>query len=249
MKKLRATPHVQGQKIRVGVWPGSDNARIYQKMALISNANGRADVKTSAYFRIFAEDENDKVAEKLASMVSKIHATSISNGCKLEKLIASPDYNSHNPRDKVSARELNEGHFCHIKVLQTDCPAIVGQDKIEVDYVVVGPDVISLFELKDGDTFDTKKSKGEINSLKTVQAYLKSLYPDKDVRYHFVLWNTADIKPGSIKVNDIEVGVMMTGAEFCARMNLDYAAINNSRRSVAKDNKKWFMEQLKVFDN
>jgi hypothetical protein len=218
-------------------------------MALVRNAKGRPVVKTSGYFRIFAEDDNDKEALMMAAMVSKIHATSISNGYKLERIVSSPDYNSHNPRYEVSARDLTEGHFRHIEVLQTECPAIVGQNKIVVDYVVVGPDVISLFELKDGDTFDTKKSKGELNSLKTVQAYLKTLHPDKDVRYYFVLWNTADIKPGSIKVNDLEVGVMMTGAEFCARMNLDYAAINNSRRSVAKDNKKWFMEQLKVFDN
>ena len=222
-------------------------------MALISDTKGRKDPSTSAYFRVFAEDESDIVALKLASLVSKIHATTIRNGCKLDgSILSSPTYNPNSPfPGGTITGDLRLGHFTKLEVYKKDCPAIVGQERIQVDYVVVGPACITLFEIKDGDAFDTKKSKGEINSLKTIQAHFKYLHPEKDVLYHIVLWNASVVDPTSIKVNNMEKGVVITGAEFCSKTNIDYDAINRARRTEAsKANKDYVKEQLlKIFDD
>jgi hypothetical protein len=190
---------------------------------------------------VFAEYIDDPVALKIGEIISKMHASTISNGHCLEKILQDPALNPNAGR---------EGHVTKFNVWQRDCPSIVGKKKIEIDYLVIDPDRITLYEIKDGDAFDTKKSAAEINSLKIVQAHFKTLYPARDVLYHIVLWNAVNISSSCIKMNNLEEGVVITGAEFCSKYGINYSAIKDHRRGPAKDNKNWFfseVEALKIF--
>lgn len=220
-------------------------------MALISQTKGRKDPSTSAYFRLFAETADDPVAFKIAQMVSKIHATTIRNGCLLDgSILANPAHNPNNPTKDGNPAELVTGHYVKLRITKEMCPSITGQEAIEIDYTVVTPDEIHIYEVKDGDNFDTKKSKGEVNSLKTIQAHLMATYPTKTVSHHIVFWNSSDAKTASIKVNDLAAGVLITGSEFCSKIGINFENINEGRRRVAsRANKEWFLSQLKVFDN
>jgi hypothetical protein len=225
-------------------------------MALIIDTKGRKDPENSGYFRLFAEGSDDVQAFKLATLMTKIHATTIRNGNILDgSILSSPTYNPHAPsKGEVASKSLREGHFTKLKVLQSDCPSIVGKEKIEVDYVAVEPDRITLYEIKDGDAFDTKKSDGEVASLDIIRDHFKSLYPAKNVMRHFVLWNVTVVTPesakSSIKVNNLEKGAVISGSEFCSKIKIDYDAINLARRMSAKANKDHVKEEfLKIFDD
>lgn len=164
----------------------------------LSNSKGRADIKNSGYFRVFAEDDEDDVAVKLAHIISKVQACVISNGCVLDgHIIPSPEYNKNNVQKKCTSSTVSwdnmNGHYSKFKILRKDCDLITGKDAIEIDYLVVNDDTVIIYEIKDGDNFDTKKSKGEYDCLLTLQSYFMSKFPMKKVDIHIVMWNTKDL--------------------------------------------------------
>lgn len=205
-------------------------------MALLSSAKGRKDPENSGYFRIFAEDENDKEALAIATILSKVQATSIKNGNLLDsQLIPAAEFNPNNPQ---KGEVTGQGHFWQVKF-----------GKKRLDYVTVDEHEIHVYEIKDGDNFDTKKSQGEHAALLAAQGFFADREPSKNVHIHVVCWNATDCDAISFKVCDLPNGIIMTGREFCNRTSVAFDAINASRRKVAAQNKAWLRKALEVLDN
>ena len=116
-------------------------------MALISNAKGRGEDETpSGYERLFGN-------RQLGMLMSKVQSAVISTGNELEEFLATrikkiEGISIHNiNKEKRVFKDIKNGH------------------DIIIDCVVEKDGKIMLIEIKDGDTFDTKKVAGEIESL------------------------------------------------------------------------------------
>ena len=156
-------------------------------MALISNAKGRGEDETpSGYERLFGN-------RQLGMLISKVQATVISTGNELEKILAS----RLKKTDGISIQNINKEKriFKNVKRGHT----------IKVDCVVEEGNDIRLIEIKDGDTFDTKKVAGEVESLEMVREYLKKKEPDKWNFKDLVIYkfNKGNIVPSNKRFNDL----------------------------------------------
>ena len=113
-------------------------------MALISNAKGRKEDETpSGYERLFGNRE-------LGMLLSKVHASVITTGSELELFLASRLKKS----DDISIYDINKDKRVFKGVKD-------GHDLI-IDCIISKEGKIKLIEIKDGDTFDTKKVAGEV---------------------------------------------------------------------------------------
>ena len=210
---------------------------------------GRADIENSGYYRCFALNQNDSLVKDIAAMLSEIQAMVICNGNNLDgDIIPNALFNSNNVKQKATSSSIDVantcGHFSKFKVLKTDCAEIEKKKAIELDYLILSEDKIEIFEIKDGDNFDTKKSEGEINSLTKVAEFFKDKNPNKAVSYHVVMWNATDIKKTSFKVKDLPEDCLLTGKQFCKIANCDFDKISQHRRDLAKEKREWALTQV-----
>jgi len=214
---------------------------------------GRKDIENSGYYRCLASCEDDKVAFDLATILSENQSQVISNGTMLDKkIIPDPQFNPNNVMQKFKSNNLDiddcEGHYSHFSLMKNDCPTIK-KGCIEIDYLVIGADKVCIYEVKDGDTFDTKKSEGEVESLEKAKTYFLKTFPDKHVSYHTVLWNAKDKKNISFKANELPEDFIVFGRDFCKEYNIDFEKILNYRRTLAKEYQDYLIENLQNFLN
>jgi hypothetical protein len=102
-----------------------------------------------------------------------------------------------------------------------------------------------IIELKDGDTFDTKKVSGEIASLKEFANKFKLKFPDFDVFPKFCSFNATEKKKIIYGVkNKITEEMAMNGEEFCLLLGISYQNIINQRKNFAPTNLKYFVQEL-----
>ena len=195
-------------------------------MALIKNAKGRGEDETpSGYQRLFGN-------KQLGNLISKVHATVISTGNNLEDILASKLKNT----DGISIQNINKPKrvFTNIKSGHT----------INIDCVIETKNKIMLIEIKDGDTFDTKKVAGEFESLVLVQNFLKRT-TKKDVIIHFCSFNATShqqIEKGAKSL--LDEGMAMTGKELCDLLELDFDEIVKERESEQEENFNYFIDKL-----
>lgn len=214
----------------------------------LSKAKGRKNLSTSGYYRLFAEDDEDETAISLAELCTKIHACVISKGNELDGYyLTNEEFNPNNVIIKMSSSSglLSNGHYSKFVVEKGDFLGIPkGQKSIEIDYLVISEDAIEIYEIKDGDNFDTKKSQGEIDSLTAAKQYFEEIFPEKHVSYKIVFWNAQDVKSISFKVNNLSPETLITGEMFCEKIGCNFTKINQHRKQHSKDNKEWFFEQI-----
>jgi len=200
-------------------------------MVLIKDSKGRKKEETaSGYERLTGN-------KKLGSLISRYHATVIRAGNELEnslekKLIGRKD---------VSIGNLNKEKRI-FKNLKTDSSG--KKHDIKIDAVIETKNEIILVEIKDGDTFDTKKSAGEIESLNLVKNYLES--KGKKVQVKFCSFNARDceqIERGAKGL--LEKGMAMTGKEFCELVGLNFDQIVEERKKDQKENLNSLAEEIK----
>ena len=126
----------------------------------IRNSKGRKD-ENSGYIRLFNNI-------KLGQLLSKSQATVISNGNELEKLILLNTNNIPNLdifiEDVTENRKDDGVYVCEKKVLKKSTLTIPKHEPDLLIFMVQNRRVCKIIELKDGDSFDTKK-----NSLKNFQ--------------------------------------------------------------------------------
>lgn len=212
----------------------------------IRNQKRRID-GNSGYSRVFNNTE-------LGDLISKIQATVISNGTELERIILSQTNTIDNLDefiDKAESNEIANGVFvCSKNKIKASDYAVknpIDNKGIEPDlliFVVEKHRICKIVELKDGDTFDTKKVAGEKEHLVTFSKEFGSKIPFRTEIY-ICSFNQNDIN--AIKTglkNTFTEKEILTGREFCNILHLNYDGIIKSRLDDAEDNLNYFIDEL-----
>ncbi len=210
-------------------------------MALLQDTNkGRKD---GGYTRLFG-------SESLGSLLSQVHATSIRAGGSLESII---NNHAHLMTEdefieftKGTLKTNEKSKFIITKKLIKKLTKYIDCQK-EPDYciLVLLEKQAFIIELKDGDTFDTKKVAGEIASLKEFAEKFEFKFPNFKVFVKFCSFNLDDKKKivQGLK-GKIETANAMTGSEFCELLEISYSNIIAQRKQEAPTNLTYFLNEL-----
>lgn len=209
-------------------------------MAKIRNSNPKN--SSGGYERLLGNKE-------LADIFTKAQSTVISNGTELENIITSRANNIENLDEfmsKVNLGQMDNGtYLCTKRVTKKSSYKL---EKHEPDFLIfiIKPEgkVAHVIELKDGDTFDTKKSTSEKESLQQFKSHLGSMIEFR-TDYKICAFNQLDkekIVTGF--KNKFSIGEVWTGKDFCDVLNIDYEEIINQRRDDTLDNYEFVIEQL-----
>lgn len=205
-------------------------------MALIQKSKGRT--SGGGYERLFGN-------QALGALLSRVHATVISSGNELENLIAShanlvPDFDEFlklQPSGTFLVTKAIIKRSSYRSNMEPDLLVFELTPAVQHCYII---------ELKDGDTFDTKKAKGEITLLKDFQNNISSQLRCT-TSIHICSFNQPDkneIVKGFKK--KITLKEAMTGVELCTILGLDYSQIVGSRIHQQVQNMEYFIDQLLV---
>ena len=209
-------------------------------MAKIRNSNPKN--SSGGYERLLGNKE-------LADIFTKAQSTVISNGTELENIITSRANNIEDLNDfmnKVNSGQMENGVFlCTKKVTKKSYYKLEGH---EPDFLIfsIKPEgkVAYVIELKDGDTFDTKKSAGEKLSLKQFKMHLGSMIEFR-TNYKICAFNQLDkekIVTGF--KNEFTIDEVWTGKDFCDILNINYEEIIKQRMDDTLDNYIFVVETL-----
>jgi len=199
-------------------------------MALISNAKGRGEDETpSGYERLFGN-------RQLGMLMSKVQSAVISTGNELEGILANEIKDTHG----ISIQKINKEN----RVFE----GIKDGHDIIIDCVVEKNGKFMLIEIKDGDTFDTKKVAGEVESLLTTKAHLIKTHKlqEQDVSIFYCSFNATNheqIERGAKGL--LPKNSAMTGKEFCKLVGLDFDKIVQERKKDQQENLNYFIAELK----
>lgn len=212
-------------------------------MSKIKNAQGRKD-GNSGYTRVVGN-------EALGQLLSRVQATVISNGTELERMITERatcirDIDAF-IEGAIQATIDDGTYLCLKKVFKKSTRYRRGLENIEPDmliFVVQEYRVCKVIELKDGDAFDTKKSKGEKDHLERFSMVFGSRIPFA-TSYYICSFNQDDkelIRQGFKNVFALEN--IMTGRELCALLNIDYDEVISIRKQDAIENLAYLVDEL-----
>jgi len=104
--------------------------------------------------------------------------------------------------------------------------------KIEVDLIVYVDNVVHCYEIKEGDNFDTKKSKSEIDNLIKISNSFKEL--NFEVEVGFVCMNLQNDNH-SIKDNRINQ-YLLRGRFLCSKFNFNFDNFNQLSLNEQEEN-------------
>lgn len=210
-------------------------------MAKISDSKGRSD-ENSGYARLFGD-------QQLGQLMSRVQAAVIRTGNELEHLLE----NETPVHLKADLDSILAGQkpLSNIQVVfHAKMPARGDERGEQADIVIFdhGHKKAMVIELKDGDTFDTKKSSGELDSMTTFSKWLerKIGYP---TTFYFCSFNQDDkqaIVSGA--KGRFDVAHAMTGRELCNLLAIDYDALREKRRSEQPENLRYFIGELLRID-
>ncbi len=207
----------------------------------IENAKGRKD-ENSGYIRLFNN-------VKLGQLLSKSQATVISNGNELEKIILSKTKNIDDLDefiDKATLAQIPDGTYvCEKKIVKKSPLTIPRHEPDLLVFVIEGKRVCKVIELKDGDSFDTKKSRGEREQLEEFAIKFGAKIPFV-TDYYICCFNQddKDIIMTGFK-NTFTVEHIMTGRELCELLDIDYDEIIKGRKKDAEAILKYFVTEFK----
>ena len=140
---------------------------------------------------------------------------------------------------KVHAAVIRSGNEWDVK----KSLVFSGSDPDFVIFVIRGNQKICyVIELKDGDTFDTKKAAGERESMRT---FVDAQHISFQIDSYFCCFNQIskdEIFDGFKR--KIPKSELMTGQELCNLLELDYEEIRAERKSDQKPNFRYFMREL-----
>lgn len=213
-------------------------------MSKIRNSNPKR--SAGGYERLLGHKE-------LAWIFTRAHSTVIANGTELERII-SELANTISDLDAfidncVNGATPNGSYLCNKKVLKKSRYKL---DKHEPDFIIFTINnhdkQCYVVELKDGDTFDTKKSSAEKKMLSDFANHIGRMIQFITNPY-ICSFNQSDkdtVVTGFKNVfKDSEV---LTGREFCDILGIDYDAIVKQRQDDVADNFEYVIDQLFEID-
>lgn len=207
-------------------------------MAKISETKGRSDAN-SGYGRLFGN-------QQLGLLMSKVHATVIRSGNELEHLVEAetPNHLKTTLEAILWQKQLlptNRQVVFQGHMLETSKGGGVTVDVAIFDHQ---QQKVWVIELKDGDTFDTKKSSGELVSMTRFTDWIaeKTGY---SANYYFCSFNQ-DNKLAIVRgaKGRFDMSHAMTGRELCNLLDIDYDILRNKRQSQQSENLKYFLSEL-----
>lgn len=207
-------------------------------MAKISASRPRG--VSGAYERLFGIPE-------LGHLISKVQSAVSRSGNELEDMIINKVENVENLDKFLKNGSIPEGVCIAPKemikksdILKTtggepDFLVFKGQNKKKQCFIV---------ELKDGHSFDTKKSTVESAAMRSFVKRNAEHLPG-EIRCYFCAFNNEN-KDEIIKgfKYRIKMGEVLTGREFCKLLNLRYEQIVQEREVDQEPNVKYFAQQL-----
>lgn len=203
---------------------------------------GRAD---GGYTRLFSNKE-------LGSLFSQVHATGIRAGDELEKLLVDKHLDIMTEQEAIAFIsggnniDLRKRYIITKPIIRKYLKTYICCHK-EPDYVVlmIAEKKCYVVELKDGDTFDTKKSFGEIATLKEFAAKFKDKFPTYEVFIKVCSFNIQDKTKIIMGLkNQIALEEAMTGTEFCDLIGILYSNIITLRENEGPENITYFLKAL-----
>ncbi|MFI5450715.1 hypothetical protein ACHMWN_01030 [Pedobacter sp. UC225_61] len=210
-------------------------------MALIEKSKGRAE--GSGYERLFGHQE-------LGHLLSKVQATVISSGTELEKIIVGLAENITNVDAFLDNQILQNGVYLISKgAIKNSRLRSTREPDLIVFQITDTKRHCYIIELKDGDTFDTKKASGEVQNLIDFQSHLSTKI-QFTTSIHVCSFNQLDkdkIVYGFKK--KITVDMAMTGLELCNLLGLNYNEIIGSRVHEQVQNISHFLDVLLSIDS
>ncbi len=211
-------------------------------MALIENRKGRDD---GGYTQLFGDP-------LLGQLLSRVQSAVIASGSELERFVIE-NANALEDVDTFLAMDVvPEGVFIAPKrVLKSS--AILNYAGVEPDFVVFErkgkKHHCYLIELKDGDTFDTKKAAGERESLHRFMIAI-SPHLQFSMSIHFCCFHRttrSQIVEGFKR--KITIKEAMTGPEFCDLLGIDYNSVVQRRKEHQTRNFDWFVSRFLEIPN
>lgn len=206
-------------------------------MAKISESKGRGN-ENSGYVRVVG-------LPALGQLLSRIQATVIRNGNELEHILKQQcPYYSVEAKLGDIPNLLDGGK--QIQVFFSYKHERIGETSIVGDVTVVDHKwrIVHIVELKDGDTFDTKKSSGELASI-TILANALAEKLGYIAQAHFCSFNQNSkeaIVTGAKGRFDRDVA--MTGAELCGLIGVNYNKIRELRKADKAENFDYLLSEL-----
>ena len=208
-------------------------------MARVQGAKGRSD-GNSGYVRLLGDAQ-------LGQLISRLHATVITAGRELEKIIQSSVTRIDDLDQFLEAEIMPDGVFlAHKSDLKRS--QVLQFARAEPDFVIFkrrnNEQRCHVIELKDGDAFDTKKSAGERDSMHSF-VEKNAQHIQFRVSVHVVAFNQDSrqvIYDGFKRM--IPPSECMTGREFCGLLEIDYDEIVERRQQDADENFEYFMTEL-----
>ena len=209
----------------------------------IRNAKGRID-GNSGYTRTLGNEE-------LGKLISKVQATVISNGTELERLIIERSEIIKDIDDFIDKATkgniINGTYLCTKKIFKKSNKYTKGVEGIEPDlliFIIENMRICKVIELKDGDTFDTKKVIGERQHLEEFSKNFGSKIPFV-IEFYICSFNQEDkeaIKNGFKGAFEYEN--IMTGRELRQILGINYNEIIQIRKNDIEDNFNYLVEEL-----
>jgi len=223
----------------------------------IKQKSGRKDER-SGYARIFGNGP-------LGLLFSQVHAAVISSGTELERILVAKSPYSLPYRDLNISTSIIEGtdqpvlllhKLTSIEQIEERRGAKLEQDdtktkKYKGDFLILYPRESkgTIIEVKDGDTFDTKKVAGEIASLRILADYYSQTL-SMSISFAFSSFyapTRSAITKGSKNVfNESQV---LTGLELCQKIGIDYDAVVKERKADAEPNLNFFLDEMLKMDD
>ena len=209
-------------------------------MAKIRNSNPKR--SGGGYERLVGNSD-------MANIFTKAQSTVISNGTELEKIISNKSQiinNLDNFIDDCDNGNVADGtYLCNKKTVKASKYKL---DKHEPDFIAFTvnrtKNICYVVELKDGDSFDTKKSAAEKEML---QLFVNHLAPKIPFRTKFFI--CCFNQPDNDKIvqgfkNVFNKDEVMTGKEFCNILGIDYDNIVEKRKDDTSDIFNYVVEKM-----
>jgi hypothetical protein len=141
--------------------------------------------KKSAYKAQYFTGENEEAANLIGQFFTTNHSDKIKAGNRLEHDVAD-DVQEHSSFSFYKAKNINDPEVvapcviasCRFSKEQYEKYGLKCKNKkeVEVDLVIISADkAVSIVELKNGCDFDTKKSKGEVQSLEATKTLCENI--------------------------------------------------------------------------
>lgn len=208
-------------------------------MAKICNA--KVSTSSGGYNRVFNNDQ-------MGRLMAKVQSTVISNGNELEKIILSKTQNIIDLDvyiEKVTIGEMKNGTYvCTKRILRKSIYKLDGNEPDLLIFIVQQRRVCKIIELKDGDSFDTKKALGEQEHLERFNLHIGAKIPFVSDYYVCCFNQTNKEKIVEGFKNAFSIEHVMTGKELCEILGISYDEILEERKKDAKANIEYFYHEL-----